>query len=290
MTEQELLAVVHAMKAWRYLCEGLPAADVTLVTDHNPLVWLQTQPNLSRRQARWMEYLARFNYQWLYRPGRLNVADPVSRRPQNQAVAAAQVRAHINAVCIREPIIAATRSQAECQTGEVKVTPASLSAFAERIIDGYQHDAYFNDIDEHKFRRKHDLWWHDGAIVVPQVDNLRTEILQEFHTAPYSGHIGVNRMVQALKNNYWWPYVRNDIVEFVTNCDSCQRNKSSTAKPHGELQPLAVPRTTWSSGSLDLITQLPKTKCDPRAGTKSTLSDGLVMVQNMTHGNLRMAL
>ena len=260
VTEQELLAVVHAMRAWRYLVEGLPAHHVTLVTDHNPLVWLQSQPHLSRRQARWMEYLARFNYQWLYRPGRLNVADPISRRPQNHAVAAAQMQAHINAVGIREPVSAATRSQDKGQTEEVHVTPASLSAFAERIIEGYQHDAYFKDIDERKFRRKHELWWHEDAIVVPQVDDLRKEILQEFHMAPYSGHIGVNRMVQALKKNYWWPYVRNDIVEFVANCDSCQRNKSSTEKPHGELQPLAVPHTTWSSVSLDLITQLPKTK------------------------------
>ena len=51
------------------------------MTDHNPLVHLQSQPSLSRRQARWMEYMARFEYDWLYRPGRLNVADPISRNP-----------------------------------------------------------------------------------------------------------------------------------------------------------------------------------------------------------------
>ena len=264
-TEQELLAIVHATKAWRYLVEGLAIEHLSLVTDHNPLVWLQSQPTLSRRQARWMEYLARFNYRWLYRPGRLNVADPISRRPQDPdpvkyAAEVAQIEARINAVGICVPLSAATQSQADSRTGEVKVTPASLSVFAEKIIEGYQHDAYFKDIDEKKFRGEHDVWWHEGAIIVPEFEDLRTQILQEFHMAPYSGHIGVNRMVQAPKNNYWWPYVRNDIVEFVTNCDSCQRNKSSIEKPQGELQPLAVPRTTWSSISMDLITQLPKTK------------------------------
>ena len=58
-TEQELLAIVHTMKAWRYLLEGVAIDHLTLVTDHNPLVWLQSQPSLSRRQARWMEHLAR---------------------------------------------------------------------------------------------------------------------------------------------------------------------------------------------------------------------------------------
>ncbi len=77
-TDQELWAVVHALKQWRCYLEGIP---FTVVTDHNPLVHLQTQPNLSRRQARWAEYLQRFNFAWTYRPGRTNVADPLSRVP-----------------------------------------------------------------------------------------------------------------------------------------------------------------------------------------------------------------
>ena len=94
-----------------------------------------------------MEYLARFNYQWLYRPGRLNVADPISRRPQDSdpvkhAAEVAHIEARINAVGIRVPLSAATRSQADGQTGEVKVTPASLSVFAEKIIEGYQQAKY----------------------------------------------------------------------------------------------------------------------------------------------------
>ena len=47
-TEQEQLAVVHALRTWHCYLEGL---QFTVVTDHNPLVYLQTQPHLSRRQA-----------------------------------------------------------------------------------------------------------------------------------------------------------------------------------------------------------------------------------------------
>ena len=76
--EQELLAVLDALKEWRCYLEG---KQLDVVTDHNPLIWLQTQPNLSRRQAKWMEYLQRFHIQWEYRPGTKNVADPISRAP-----------------------------------------------------------------------------------------------------------------------------------------------------------------------------------------------------------------
>ena len=78
---QELLAVVHAMRTWRCYLEGVSADMLTVVTGHNPLTYLQTQTVLSRRQTRWSEYLQMFTYKWLYRPGKSNVADPLSRSP-----------------------------------------------------------------------------------------------------------------------------------------------------------------------------------------------------------------
>ena len=64
--EQELLAVVHAMRTWRCYLEGVSADMLTVVTDHNPLTYLQTQTVLSRRQTRWSEYLQMFTFKWLF--------------------------------------------------------------------------------------------------------------------------------------------------------------------------------------------------------------------------------
>ena len=74
--EKELLAVVHAMRTWRCFLEG---GKAVVVTDHNPITYLQTQKNLSRRQVRWSEYLQNFEFEWKYRPGTLNPADALSR-------------------------------------------------------------------------------------------------------------------------------------------------------------------------------------------------------------------
>jgi hypothetical protein len=77
--DQELLAVVLALREWHCYLEG--AAKVELVSDHQPLVYLKNLPEVfSRRQARWYEYIAsRFDFEWKYIPGRTNVADPISR-------------------------------------------------------------------------------------------------------------------------------------------------------------------------------------------------------------------
>lgn len=88
--EQESLAVVHPMRTWRCYLEGVTC---TVVTDHNPITYLQTQPLLSRRQARRSEYLQMYDFKWLYRPGRCNVADPLSRLPVPGACDSAVVAA-----------------------------------------------------------------------------------------------------------------------------------------------------------------------------------------------------
>ena len=79
VTEKEMLASIHALKVWRCYLEG---TRFKLVTDHCPNTHIQSQVMLSRRQARWSEYLQRFDFTWEYRRGRDNVADPLSRLPK----------------------------------------------------------------------------------------------------------------------------------------------------------------------------------------------------------------
>jgi hypothetical protein len=77
--EKETLAIVHALKKWRHHLIGGP---FQLYTDHKTLQFFDTQKDLSRRQARWAEYLAQFDYDLHYVRGKDNVvADGLSRLP-----------------------------------------------------------------------------------------------------------------------------------------------------------------------------------------------------------------
>ncbi|MGH7239621.1 MAG: reverse transcriptase/ribonuclease H family protein, partial [Candidatus Saccharimonadales bacterium] len=57
--EQELLAIVYALEEWR--CYLLSEHPVTVVTDHQSLKFINSQPVLSGRQARWVEFLQEFD-------------------------------------------------------------------------------------------------------------------------------------------------------------------------------------------------------------------------------------
>ena len=61
-------------------------------------------------------------------------------------------------------------------------------------------------------------------------------------------------------------------------CDACQRNKPSTAKTAGLVQPLQIPEGRWENVSVVLITQLPET---PRGTTAIVVF--VDRVTKMTH-------
>ena len=77
---KELLAIVCALEEWEPELLSLQEPFV-VVTDHRALGYFMTKQKLNARQARWAEYLSRFNFKITYRPGCENrAADALSRR------------------------------------------------------------------------------------------------------------------------------------------------------------------------------------------------------------------
>lgn len=77
-TEKEMLGVVHAMRTWRCYLEG--GGEILILTDHNPNTYFDSKPMLSRREARWAEFLSSFHFRFQYKPGKENTAaDALSR-------------------------------------------------------------------------------------------------------------------------------------------------------------------------------------------------------------------
>ena len=79
--EKELLAVIRALRKWHVDLLGSP---FFIYTDHKTLENFNTQKDLSRRQARWMEFLSQYDAKIIYIKGDDNtVADALSRLPHN---------------------------------------------------------------------------------------------------------------------------------------------------------------------------------------------------------------
>ena len=73
--ERETLAVIHALRVWRTNL----FRPFEIITDNQAVTYLLSKKQLSGREARWLDLLADFDMTISHKPGRENIADPISR-------------------------------------------------------------------------------------------------------------------------------------------------------------------------------------------------------------------
>ena len=106
----------------------------------------------------------------------------------------------------------------------------------------------------------------DGTLVlgqrlcVPDVIELKKEIMEETHSSAYAMHPGSTKMYRTLRDHYWWRGVKREIAEFVSKFLTCQQIKIEHQKPPGLLQPLSIPEWKWERIMMDLVTGLLRTQ------------------------------
>ena len=83
--DKELLAIVRAFEEWRSECAETSVEDsVRILIDHKNLEHFMSSKQLNRRQARWAEFLAEFNFKIAYRSDVQGTkSDSLTRRSQD---------------------------------------------------------------------------------------------------------------------------------------------------------------------------------------------------------------
>lgn len=102
------------------------------------------------------------------------------------------------------------------------------------------------------------LLWKEKRLYVPAT--VRKQVHQEGHDSSLGGHFGTNKTEELIRRDSFWPNMADNIRDYISTCDMCQRTKKRTHAPYGELQPLPIPQNRWESVSMDFITGLPVTK------------------------------
>ena len=82
-------------------------------------------------------------------------------------------------------------------------------------------------IDENDQVRGPNFKYHDGILrfqgrmLVLKDQSLQQAILGEAYRAKYTIHPGVTKMYKDLKEIYWWPIMKKDVVRYVEQYDTC---------------------------------------------------------------------
>jgi RNase H-like domain found in reverse transcriptase/Integrase zinc binding domain len=289
--DRELLAIVHVVKELRCYLHG---SAFVVRTGHHPLRYLlETKPNLSKRQVRWLDTLAEYDYKIEYIQGKWNIAaDALSRRSDGQPITfyTGEDEAEDNednatqdpTVAIltsspsfsnRLPLLSLPNSTSASSTRTVpqqegncedppriaSISASTLTAHKQVLSDltkDYLADPTYQEEYRlpQQFVKKDGLFDKQGRLCVPD-GSTRLVLMHDSHDAIVSGNLGVAKTLDRLSRNFTWPSMHAQVTAYVSTCDRCQRDKSSNQRPAGLLQPLEVHKDAdrWRPTTLTLF-------------------------------------
>ncbi|KAJ8754865.1 hypothetical protein K2173_015377 [Erythroxylum novogranatense] len=178
-------------------CVLMQGDRTRIFTDHKSLKYLLSQKELNLRQRRWIELLKDYDLLIEYHPGKTNVvADALSRKSSI---------AHVRTVYL--PLleemaklkISLKQEDSDCLLDNFRVRPilrekvielqiqdAELSRLRDEIQNGKNSEVIVSDDG---------LMTVENRLCIPDVQEVKTDIMDEAHNAPYAMHPGSTRMV-----------------------------------------------------------------------------------------------
>jgi hypothetical protein len=87
---------------------------------------------------------------------------------------------------------------------------------------------------------------------------LKKKILATIHDSPLIGHQGFFKTYRWIRERFSWKGLKQDVMRYISECETCQQNKLKHTLPAGLLQPLPILEQKWESISMDFIIGLPK--------------------------------
>jgi hypothetical protein len=121
-----------------------------------------------------------------------------------------------------------------------------------------------------------------GLIYIP--NTLRSEVIRQHHDMPTHGHMGVEKTMEQITRNFYFPNMARKVRYYIKNCDTCQRNKLARYALYGELQLAEVPSQPWEWITMDFITKLPVSDgCDMIMVIVDRLTKYACMIPTIEH-------
>ncbi|UYV68054.1 hypothetical protein LAZ67_5002917 [Cordylochernes scorpioides] len=125
---------------------------------------------------------------------------------------------------------------------------------AHFVSDPELKQAQFDDnINDRKYTKFNGLLTikKKGLIKSVVPPSLREKVLIRAHQD--YGHIGVSKMLNLISPIYYWPYLIQDISNYVKHCEVCQLNKISHQKKFGLLESLPPAKDPFDLVSIDTV-------------------------------------
>jgi len=223
-TEKEMLAVIKAVRHFRYYIEF---NNLTIFTDHHALQYLLSMKVMNGRLARWILELQPYVNNIKHRAGKeMIVADALSR-----AKTEAEVKNMNSVTTWHEDFLE-----------ELKENPDNYPQYCIHDDEIYRKIPWKRNELEDDYKR------------LPKPSEMST-IINEAHLK--TQHAGVSSTYYELKKKYWWPKMKEDVKSCLEKCEKCMAVKHPNYNMKAPMGRFRIPKDTMHTLSIDIKGPLP---------------------------------
>ena len=216
-TELEALAIFESVK---FFNPYLYLNRFKIVTDHAALKFMFRNKNTNPRVARWAVFLASYDYEIFFRPGKSNVVPDMLSRANVEDCN--DVVGHIDEVedPLNFEVLIAEQRADPLLSKLIKYLSGEDVAIPKRFIaeEYFLEDKVLYRIPSVK--NKVDL---NIQVVIPK--KLVSNALKLSHDSIVSTHMGFLRTLHRARKSFYWPNMTADIRRYVSSCIDCQKRK-----------------------------------------------------------------
>jgi len=202
--DNELMAIIKALEEWRPECERAEHT-LQLITDHKNLKNFLSKKLLNRCQARWAQFLSRFDYEIDYQPGKSNgKADALTRTPGDLPEGGDERLKTMEKVVLKpedlpeQLQILASDLRKGCSVREQLDEFSKQDSLVGRILDAVRHCTSMREIMVAECSENHGQLYYRGKRYVPEDPELQLHLIKEHHDTPLAGHSGRSKMFDLL--------------------------------------------------------------------------------------------
>ncbi|CAF2205227.1 unnamed protein product [Rotaria magnacalcarata] len=261
-TEKEALAIYWATKHFRPYLEG---TMIYIRSDCRALQWLLDTKDSSGRLARWAISLSAFNIVDIkYKPGKINTnCDTLSRYPLSPHLTLLNTTSSPPLLNLWDNCTLLDDIRTE-QYNDARLKPIVdiLSNPTHplhhkfhppfTLINGilYRYRSPSNNTHQRLAGMQH-------LLVIPK--SLQSQILSWTHDHPTAGHGGREKTLYRLTNRVYWNTMRQDLIQYIRSCPSCQKYKYINHSLNSPLQ-MHIVQEPWRTIGVDIMGPFPVTQ------------------------------
>ncbi|XP_053607193.1 uncharacterized protein K02A2.6-like [Plodia interpunctella] len=243
-TEKEALALVWAVEHFHIFLYG---KDFELITDHKPLeVIFGPKSKPCARIERWILRLQSYRYKVVYKPGKTNIADPLSRLLKLPTILPTTKEDHIHQIVeYTRPVAVSMRELLHYSREDNEIKSVKEAIYNNKWGDEAKSFKVFQS----------ELCFYEGLLLRGTRIVIPKELRERVLNAAHEGHPGIVAMKARMRTKVWWPACDKDAENFVKACRGC--TLVSAPNPPNPMKRREIPEDAWMDVAIDLMGPLP---------------------------------